>query len=414
MAGVPGFDPSRLFTQLQNTGLTNKDQPLYQLLYLMIQQILKLTQVTDAALAPGSSSSTVINQVIQQLLLGDNFSSSGDDNQLLAIPSNVQNININQIIQQLFLADFGDNNDNLMIPGPAGVTGATGAAGSSGTIGIPGLDGIDSVEDRIFPPGDVLRTIDNFFAANQSIYKPNPGLNLKDGATTVLGHVIVLGINIYLTLNITWDGTNFNLDDTASPGFAIALSGTGLTFYAAPAAANPATLTAQFSYANPIFSLLFGQLKFPATQNPSSNANTLDDYEEGTWTPILGGATSQTGQTYSSQIGTYVKIGRLVLATAVIEFSGAAGAKGTIVGNLQIKGLPFTSDTTAGIFFMAPVNWFTVTLFTLVQSRIASNTTVAVLVGTTTLGQTVPIALTTADIADNSAFVVTYSYMASA
>jgi hypothetical protein len=46
---------------------------------------------------------------------------------------------------------------------------------------------------------------------------------------------------------------------------------------------------------------------FPATQSGSSNVNTLDDYEEGTWTPTLGGTA-----TYSVQIGDYTKIGRLV------------------------------------------------------------------------------------------------------
>src|SRR4051794_8182039 len=28
-----------------------------------------------------------------------------------------------------------------------------------------------------------------------------------------------------------------------------------------------------------------GQIKFPGTQNPSADANTLDDYEEQAWTP---------------------------------------------------------------------------------------------------------------------------------
>ena len=36
-----------------------------------------------------------------------------------------------------------------------------------------------------------------------------------------------------------------------------------------------------------LVSLPIGQLAFPATQNPRPNANTLDDYEEGTWTPAL-------------------------------------------------------------------------------------------------------------------------------
>ena len=50
-------------------------------------------------------------------------------------------------------------------------------------------------------------------------------------------------------------------------------------------------------------------IKFPATQVPSADANTLDDYEEGTWTPVLGGSGGTSGQTYAAQAGTYTKIG---------------------------------------------------------------------------------------------------------
>jgi hypothetical protein len=50
-----------------------------------------------------------------------------------------------------------------------------------------------------------------------------------------------------------------------------------------------------------------GQIPFPAVQVPSGGANVLDDYEEGTWTPTLGGTT-----TYGSQWGHYTKVGRLV------------------------------------------------------------------------------------------------------
>jgi hypothetical protein len=57
-----------------------------------------------------------------------------------------------------------------------------------------------------------------------------------------------------------------------------------------------------------------GQIKFPATQNASANANTLDDYEEGTWTPNVGGTS-----TYNSQLGKYTKIGNLV--TIMADFS---------------------------------------------------------------------------------------------
>jgi len=75
-----------------------------------------------------------------------------------------------------------------------------------------------------------------------------------------------------------------------------------------------------------------GQIKFPATQNASTNANTLDDYEEGTWTPSLGGTA-----TYNAQTGTYTKIGRLVVA----QFNLDVATIGT-GSNTLISGLPFT------------------------------------------------------------------------
>ena len=57
--------------------------------------------------------------------------------------------------------------------------------------------------------------------------------------------------------------------------------------------------------------LPYGQIKFPATQNASTNVNTLDDYEEGTWTPTVT-AGSGTFTTVSGA-GTYTKIGNRVL-----------------------------------------------------------------------------------------------------
>src|ERR1035437_3947013 len=60
-----------------------------------------------------------------------------------------------------------------------------------------------------------------------------------------------------------------------------------------------------------------GQIKFPASQNASSDANTLDDYEEGTWTP---NDASGAGLTFSTAFGTYTKIGRTVHAFFVVIY----------------------------------------------------------------------------------------------
>jgi hypothetical protein len=95
-----------------------------------------------------------------------------------------------------------------------------------------------------------------------------------------------------------------------------------------------------------------GQIAFPATQNPSANPNVLDDYEEGTWVPVIGGATSTSGQTYTTQGGWYVKIGRLV----TVGYNCVLSAKGTITGPVQIQGLPFV---VAVLFSGAFVSHFT-------------------------------------------------------
>jgi hypothetical protein len=76
-----------------------------------------------------------------------------------------------------------------------------------------------------------------------------------------------------------------------------------------------------------------GQIGFPATQNPSAGVNVLDDYEEGTWTPSLGGSA-----TYTIQSGNYTKIGNLVSFIGAITVN-AIGTGSTTV----ISGLPFAS-----------------------------------------------------------------------
>jgi hypothetical protein len=92
--------------------------------------------------------------------------------------------------------------------------------------------------------------------------------------------------------------------------------------------------------ASGLVSLPVGQLAFPATQNPSANANTLDDYEEGTWTPALTFGGSAVGIAYAaSTLGRYTKIGRLVTATANLMLS----SKGSSTGMAQVVGLPFPS-----------------------------------------------------------------------
>jgi len=73
-------------------------------------------------------------------------------------------------------------------------------------------------------------------------------------------------------------------------------------------------------------------ITFPATQSASTDANTLDDYEEGTWTPALTGATFST-----TAAGTYVKVGQVVTVWGYMSFSYSSPTSSFYINNL-----PFT------------------------------------------------------------------------
>jgi hypothetical protein len=79
-------------------------------------------------------------------------------------------------------------------------------------------------------------------------------------------------------------------------------------------------------------------ISFPATQSASSDANTLDDYEEGTWSPVITDGTNDATMNAATG-GFYTKMGRLVLVNGFCYTS----SKGSITtGALFMKGLPFT------------------------------------------------------------------------
>jgi hypothetical protein len=70
-------------------------------------------------------------------------------------------------------------------------------------------------------------------------------------------------------------------------------------------------------------------VQFPATQVPSADANTLDDYEEGTFDPALsfGGGGSVT---YTTKVGRYTKIGRTVKIDIFLHINTVSSPTGTV------------------------------------------------------------------------------------
>jgi len=83
-------------------------------------------------------------------------------------------------------------------------------------------------------------------------------------------------------------------------------------------------------------------ITFPATQSASSDANTLDDYEEGTWTPVAAAVTVNSGTPVYS--GAYTKIGRIVHIT-MAQSGGDITLTGGGISNFS--GLPFTVASNA-------------------------------------------------------------------
>jgi hypothetical protein len=88
---------------------------------------------------------------------------------------------------------------------------------------------------------------------------------------------------------------------------------------------------------------------FPATQSASSDANTLDDYEEGTWTPGSVVANNMTSASVTD--GRYTKIGKLVTVSASVTGSITAANTET---NINIT-LPFNAYSSS---WYAGGTWF--------------------------------------------------------
>jgi len=150
------------------------------------------------------------------------------------------------------------------------------------------------------------------------------------------------GTSHKLTLNKASiaDSASIVLQDNASGRAELGLMGDDALHLKVSPDGSAWTEALTVAQASGLVTLPVGQLAFPATQNPSANANTLDDYEEGAWTPALTFAGASTGITYgATTLGRYTKIGNLVTATGMLVLTN----KGSASGPAQITGLPFTA-----------------------------------------------------------------------
>lgn len=126
-------------------------------------------------------------------------------------------------------------------------------------------------------------------------------------------------------------------DDIASNGLSnvICKDGQSTTTALIPFAAGIKTDTLSPVTALGPVSLSAGQMLFPAVQNSSANVNTLDDYEEGTWSATDA---SGAGIVLTSN-GRYTKIGNIVIVSISVNVPATGSA-----ADAQFSGLPYATS----------------------------------------------------------------------
>jgi hypothetical protein len=180
-------------------------------------------------------------------------------------------------------------------------------------------------------------------AGNVGIGTTSPNTKLHTAGSLTVDDIIYLqraSSSLFLPIANYWNGSGNPLAGTKGDILAIGnAGGDGLVFVNSNTErmridGNGATFASGVSL-NSATAPASG-IEFPATQVASASANNLDDYEEGTWTPSLGGTT-----TYTAQGGTYTKIGRQV----TINFLIGVNILGTGSSSV-ITGVPFTVNST--------------------------------------------------------------------
>lgn len=102
----------------------------------------------------------------------------------------------------------------------------------------------------------------------------------------------------------------------------------------------------------------------------STDANTLDFYQEGTFTPVVAGSTLAGVGTYTTQVGGYTRIGNVVNFTLTVDWTAHTGT-----GNLLVTGLPFTSNATANRIYSVNVLSSNLTFTGQLGGRISNSAT---------------------------------------
>jgi hypothetical protein len=155
------------------------------------------------------------------------------------------------------------------------------------------------------------------------------------------------------------DGSTVGSIGTSTGDLIIGTGDTGLYFYDGATSVIPwkiSTNAASNGYSDLGHSsyqwkdlYLSGGVVFGATGGDVSS-KTLDDYEEGTFTPTAFGTSVAGTTTYASQTGSYTKVGDTVHVDIYISWTAMTGT-----GDLRIGGLPFTSSSASNYYAIGTI-----------------------------------------------------------
>lgn len=222
---------------------------------------------------------------------------------------------------------------------PEEITLGTGLSMSGTTLNSTSVAGADTQVQ--FNDGGVLAGDSGFtFAKTTDVLTLGGGIQVPNSGLKVLD----TGGNHYLSIR---PGTDLSADrdltiTTGDAARTVTLSGNPTLAdwfdQSVKTAATPTFGATTVTGALTISGAAAGQIVFPASQNASANANTLDDYEEGTWTPAANNVTV----TVTS--ARYTKIGRHVYFTADVTWPATADTN-----QARLAGLPFTAGVDSAV-----------------------------------------------------------------
>jgi hypothetical protein len=170
-------------------------------------------------------------------------------------------------------------------------------------------------------------------ALNGVVLRPGDDFTATNGSSIVLASAAALNDELVAYAFASFDVANTYTQAQIDTALATKQNSLGYT----PVNRAGDTMTGGLTLGGALNLGSTGQIVFPATQNASSDANTLDDYEEGTWTPLSGDGTTPIT---SVNKAVYIKIGKLV--TIELDCTPNSPNPGN---NFFITGLPFAGSS---------------------------------------------------------------------